>query len=160
MLALLLTLLAPARAHSPDLAAWELEELDGGWVLSMHLPQVAVQRALEERLGIEVVAGLGEVALKEAVVAYVKATVRLETTEGAPLPLGGGGIRLGAHQTDLRLSVAPPPPTAEALQVELRAFTEDGHHAHVLRVRRGGVERAREVLDADDDWTARVPLAP
>lgn len=161
---LLLALLAAspaARAHGGHTAAFELQELPSGWIISAHFPRSTADRALEERLGLVVLDNLDPVAYREAVVAYFRDTVRVSADGGPLQPWGAGGIRLGDHQTDLRLSLPELPAAVETVEVELAAFTEDASQVQVLRVLRAGRGQvARAVLTAADGYRARLEVDP
>lgn len=158
-----MALSAPAEAHDPNIATFELTERGHVWWLEASFPQLTVDRALEAWLGEAAVAAMSETERKEAAVAYLKRTTRIEA-DGVAVPLGAGGIRLDGHQTDLRLSLPSLPEDARALSVTLGCFTETGRQYNVLRVSREGPEGPeildRRVLGPDYGFTEHVTLEP
>lgn len=148
----LLALLAPAHAHDADIATFVLrpvaagaEAAAKGWVLDVHVAQAALVRALGEPTDPK--------PWREAAVAYLREHIRL-TVDGAPVAFGGGGIRVGAHQTDARLLYALPDGATVDLTID--AFADDGHQRNVLKLR-GAVPRTI-VLGEDTAYTARLTL--
>lgn len=154
---------APAAAHSPNVASFALEQTAQGWWLEACFPQIALDRALRGWLGDEAVESLSPTAWREAAVAYLKRTVQIRA-DGAPVALGAGGIRLGEHETDLRLSLPGLPAGARALEVTITSFSEVGAQYNVLRVERAGAGGPevldRRVLSPDDGFSERIALAP
>lgn len=149
----LLALIAPTHAHDADIATFILRPVaaspDGaepakGWVLDVHVAQAALVRAVGKP---------ADTDWREAAVAYLRRHIRL-TLDGAPVAFGGGGIRVGAHQTDARLLYALP--DGATVDVTIDAFTDDGHQSNVLKLR--GATPRTIVLGEDTAYTARLTL--
>lgn len=147
-------LLAPAHAHDPDIATFVLRPVaaapDGaeaakGWVLDVHVAQAALVRAVGQPSDPK--------RWREAAVAYLRRHIRL-TVDGAPIAFGGGGIKVGGHQTDARLLYALP--DGATVDVTIDAFTDDGHQSNVLKLR--GAAPRTIVLGDDAGYTARLTL--
>ncbi len=140
----------PAAAHDVDVATFALrpaaaEKGARGWVLDIHAPRAALQRALDRSKGAHPV---DPVAWREAAVAYLRAHVRI-TSDGAPVTFGGGGIKVGGHQTDARFlyAIADGAP----LSITIDAFAEDDHQSNVLKLR--GATPRTVVLTLDNHFT-------
>lgn len=140
----------PAPAHDVDVATFALRPAaaeDGarGWILDIHVPQAALQRALERQT---VRPPADPVAWREAAVAYLRSHVRI-TSGGASVRFGGGGIKVGGHQTDARFLYAIP--DGALLSITINAFAEDDHQSNVLKLR--GATPRTVVLTLDNHFT-------
>lgn len=147
----LVALLTPAHAHDADIATFVLRPVAAGaegaakgWVLDVHVAQAALVRAVGKP---------ADTDWREAAVAYLRRHIRL-TVDGAPVAFGGGGIRVGAHQTDARLLYALP--DGATVDVTIDAFADDGHQSNVLKLR--GATPRTIVLGEDTAYTARLTL--
>lgn len=125
-------------AHSPTIATFTLTEEAGVPALRLEAAQAAFDAAV------------GESASKEAIVAYVKQSVRIEA-DGQPLALGPGGLRLGDHVSALFLTLPALEAGAE-LELKLMTFAENPAQTNLLRV-----DGSRWVLTPDNGFTATVP---
>lgn len=112
----------PARAHDPRLTSVHLHDgPDGAW-LDLYVPTEGVRSAFAARFADD--APLDTVAGRERLVRYVRDTVRL-TSPGGDWSFGAGGVRVGAHETVVRLTVVPPDGARMPLGIHAPLFAEN-----------------------------------
>jgi len=102
-----------AAAHDRDVATFVISPVTTkatadrpavkGWMMEMHVPTAALHTALVTELGKAPVEALSKKAYKERAVDYLWRHIEMKTD--TPVTLGGGGIKLGPHQTDLRFTL-------------------------------------------------------
>ncbi len=95
LFALSLAVTAPAWAHNADIATFVVQRQGPAWTLHVSFATAGLRRALPVQRG-----PAGPKAAQQAAVRLVRQGVAL-VADGTPLTLGAGGVRLGAHQSDL-----------------------------------------------------------
>lgn len=140
-----------AQAHATDIATYVVIERQGVWVVQVSLASAGLSRALSKRLG-KPSGDLTEAAYKQATVDAIRGGLHL-VVDGKPARLGGGGVKLGGHQTDL-LFALPDLATAPTslLGSRIDGLREISNQHNVLRLVRGEL-RAQWILARRNGFT-------
>ncbi|GEM_PF-3947296 len=119
-------------AHNPLTSRVELHaNFEKGALLDIYLTQAGVHNALTANYPD---VAFGEMELDEYkgyIIRYLKERIQL-VADGNLLEVGGGAIKLGTHQTDVKLYVTNYPDHAAQLEVKIDAFKENGHQQTVF----------------------------
>lgn len=163
-LALTLALaLQPTRteAHNPQVATFVLRQEAAGWWVQVHAPQIAFEASLRAEAPDRDLRTLGIPGLKAAIVRYAKAHLSLVALPSAQeVGVDSAGIRLGHHETRLRLLLEPLPAGTTALRVRIDAFTEDGAQSNVVRTLPLQGKGRSVVLGDGNGYQAEIALPP
>ena len=148
---------APAQAHDPNVATFELEEGAAGWVLEGSFMFSRAQATLEAEDPDLDWAAVDRVEIERRLMDHLRVTVEI-WADGVGVPLGAGGIRLGDHQTTVRFPLPALGDGPSTLTVGLHSFADNPEQTQVLRIYHDGRRHTR-VLRAEEDFTTRVDLA-
>jgi hypothetical protein len=140
-----------AAAHDADVATLALQPTDAGWVLDVHFPLEAAERGLG-RPGDDGTWDLGD---KANLVQHIRETVKLEA-DGAPLHLGLGGVKLGGHQSTVRLGIEGAPEAWTTLAIDAPMFSDNPHQHNIVRVMRADDSQAHFVAKAANGYRGRI----
>lgn len=132
-----------AAAHDPDVATLALHPGDTGWVLDVHFPLETAERGLG-RPGDD---GTWDADDKARLVQHIRDTVRLEA-DGRPLRLGVAGVKLGGHQSTVRLGVEGASEAWTTLTADVPMFADNPHQHNVVRLQRADGSQAHLVAKA------------
>lgn len=143
-------------AHNPLSARYHLTGTDAGSALAINLSQDGVNTALLKHYNQDYLNALSEQAFKELVVEYVKGNFHL-SIDGKEMILGEGGIKLGAHQTDLKFVLPPIQSKPKKLEVNISAFKENGNHQTIFVYNINGL-KGKEILSEHKGFDAKILL--
>ena len=155
----LVGLASPAAwAHAPNVATYELGRIGGVWTLDVHLATAGMHEALKQRHPERALSELEPRAYEALLVAAIEQGTAIEL-EGVPVRLGEGGVRLGAHQTDLRFVLEGAPAEVTRVRARIDALSERGGQHNVLRAPGAPPKTSRHVvLREDNDFSAELCL--
>lgn len=136
-----------AAAHDPDITTLALHPTDTGWVLDVHFPLEAAERGLG-RPGDD---GTWDDQDKARLVQHIRERVSLEA-DGHPLRLGVAGVKLGGHQSTVRLGVEGAPSAWSTLTASVPVFADNPHQHNVVRVQQADGTRDHLVAKASNGF--------
>lgn len=145
---------ATVAAHNPLSARYHFEAGSLASELTINLSQDGVNQALLQTHDRQELEALSRNAFEELIVAYVKDNFKL-SVNGQPVALGRGGVKLGDHQTDLRLVLPAFPEPIREFDVYLPAFRENDHHQTIFSYLISG-EAGHVILREDNGFRAAV----
>ncbi|MEM1319605.1 MAG: hypothetical protein AAGG75_05075 [Bacteroidota bacterium] len=144
-----------AMAHNPLTAKFELKALpQGGAILNIYLSQVGLHQALTTHFQDTDFTTISSTAYKQLAVQYIKEKTHLRA-DGRPLLIGEGGIKLGHHQTDLKLAIEQYPNVVKQLEIKVDCFSENGNHHSVFWWKTPG-RQAKVVLSKRNHYQATL----
>jgi len=145
--------------HDPSSARFELHaNIKEGALLHVYLTQAGVHSALVESYSEIDFATMEIEAYKEMVVAYVKEHTQI-IGDGIEMQFGVGAIKLGSHETQIKLHLKNYPKGVEHLVVTIDAFKENKHH-HSLFWWHTPEESFRTILSNKNDFEGEFELSP
>lgn len=119
---------ALAQAHVANVASFELHQDQGVWLLDVHTSTAGLHKVLSLRD-----APTDPDGYREHAVRVIRDGVRI-TLDGEAVTLGEGGIRLAAHQTDVRFVLEGVSSEApEGVRVVVDALSEQAGQQNIFR---------------------------
>lgn len=125
-------MLAPAWAHVPNIASFNLDVLDGQSVLLVSLPTDGMHHALKLKHPELTLSELDTQAYQALLTQTLLDGVALEL-DGVPASLGPCRVNLAAHETQAQCSLSAAPVYQVSAQID--AFSAQHGQNNVLRVR-------------------------
>lgn len=155
---LLTGLVRPVFAHNPQLATFALHDASEPCWIEAATAQVAIEAALRAQDPTIDLRALGLRGIEARTLAYFKAHIRLTALPSGVelMPSAGGGVRLGGHETRVRVVFAPAPAGTYALSVRIDALGEDGEQTNLLRLDPPRAGRAQVLLSEAGGYTQIV----
>ncbi len=153
----LLTLSGVTLAHDPYSARFELHaNIKEGALLQIYLTQAGVHEALtHEHPGIEF-SSLDPDNYKEMIVAYIKEHTHI-LGDGTKMEFGIGAIKLGSHETQVKLHLKNYPNKVEKLEIEIDAFSQNSRH-HTVFWWYTPEESFRVILSAENQFNSILQM--
>lgn len=139
--------------HNPHSAKFELHERTDGAVFHAYLSQAGVHQALKKAFPDEDFHNMAIGQYKKVLIEYLKCHVRL-AAEGGVLPLGVSAIKLGNHQTEVRIALEDYPDEVKLLEVQIDAFSENKGQQSIFWWVSSEENKAKCVLSARNDFSA------
>ena len=142
-----------ASAHNPNTTAVTFRPENGIWTAHFVISQQGANYALATYYATR---DLGEVSIEEykkLYLDYVKAHCQL-IVDGTPVHFGSAGIRLGSHQTDIRLLIEDFPATFHQVELTLNAF-EENENQHTVARFQNQAKDFRKVLSRKNGFSTR-----
>lgn len=154
MRALILILLfsIAAKAHNPLIATFTISEQNGVWTMHVSMAQAGVHEAMKKHYPDEDLDAMDETAYKELMVAYIKETCNISVGEKT-IALGSGGIKLGSHQTDVRLVLEGLTGLVKEMKLDIHSFSDNEGHQNIVRVAQNGSEQ-KFILQQSNSYVA------
>lgn len=118
-------------AHNPLSAKFELIAGEDASLLNINLSQGGLSKTLNDTYGKEEIEKLSSKEYKELIIKYIKDNFILKI-EGQTLGIEAGGIKFGSHQTDLKFLMPSISKTANEMEIEIRAFSENENHQNIF----------------------------
>lgn len=119
-------------AHNPLTSRVELHgNMEEGALLDIYLTQAGVHQALKSTYPDLDFTNMELDRYKELIVDYLKGHIHL-MADDVPLVIGSGAIKLGNHQTEIKLYVKNYPSEIQKLDVRIDAFRENGHQQTIF----------------------------
>lgn len=143
-------------AHNPLSARYHLEAGTQASVLTINLSQDGVNQALLQTHDRQVLEALPRKQFEELIVDYVKRFFSL-SVNNRKVVLQQGGIKLGAHQTDLKFVLPAFTEQIEEIDVHIPAFKENDDHQTIFSYTLEG-ETDHVILAIDNSYRATVKL--
>ena len=129
--AFFLLLPTSAWSHLPNVATFNVQQREQLWWLDVHVSTDGLHHILTLRD--PKIQALSAQDYKKRAVTLIKEGVRVNV-DGGDIELGEGGIRLAAHQTDLRFELVGMPQAPARFQLEIDVFSEQSNQQNIFRV--------------------------
>jgi hypothetical protein len=118
-------------AHNPLSAKYHLEAGENISLLNISLSQVGLNQALLKSHDEAELNKMEQKEFKELIVEYVKSNFFL-SIDNEKIELKKGGIKFGAHQTDLKFIIPPVSKETKEVHIHIPAFKENGYHQTIF----------------------------
>ena len=143
-----------ASAHDANLTTFHVRQEPPVWWLEVMFPAVSSEMELQRQEPGRDLATVSDDAYKRRVIAHVKDTVHL-SANGRPLTLGSGGIKLGGHQSTIKLMLEGMPADLTRLEAEVSTFSGNTGQHNLVRLIRGE-RRDRVILNHRNGFSGVV----
>lgn len=155
----LVLLISPffAYAHNPLSAKYDLIAGENASLLTINLSQDGVNKALLKTHKKGDLEQLNRQAFDELIIDYIKDNFTL-LIDGEKATLKGGGIKFGAHQTDIKLVLPPISKNTHRLEMEISAFAENKHHQTIFYYHFYD-QNGHIILSEQNNYQASIQLA-
>jgi hypothetical protein len=148
----LLLLARPSEAHDPRLVSLRLYDTDEGASIEVVVPTAGIEMAFDGLY--ETQPTLDSEEGQERIIAYLRERLVVSSAGGVWV-LGGGGIRVGGHETVVVLSITPPDEDHLPVHVHAPLFAEN-EGARVTLHYVTAADDVRVVLTAENAFEGRV----
>lgn len=146
-----------AKAHNPLVSTFTISQLNGIWTLDIALAQSGAHEALKKKYPEKDLDNLlltDHIAYKQLVIAYIKETCVIKVN-GKLVVLGAGGIKIGDHETSVRLMLEKMPEAIEKMELSIRSFNENEGQQNVVAIIQDGHKR-KHVLNKENNFVAKL----
>lgn len=144
-------------AHNPLSSKFHLTISDKVSLLTVNLSQTGVEQVLLKNHSAEELNSMNSKEFKELIIAYVKNNFFL-AIDGEAVELKKGGIKLGAHQTDLKFVLKPFSKSSKKAVINIPAFKENGEHQTIFLLNFFD-EKGRVILSSRNNYKSKMYLS-
>lgn len=120
--------------HDPLSASFTLNENENFWTMNISTSYTALDQALRKENSNIDFNKIDSKAYKQLAFEYVKKNISIVSNGKTIAILQSGGIKLGHHQTDLKIVVENIPKSLDKMEIRIPCFSINGNHISVLRI--------------------------
>lgn len=150
-LIILMSLGMNSYAHDHNLATFTIENLEGRWVLKIDFTTTAIYSALNEKYDGNL-EDLTEKEFKEMVVKYFQETIHLSMDNKMAVEIGGGGIKLGSHSSQLVFLLPNFSDDWNLLKCNITCFEDNDKQTNLIRIKKVRGKTFKEFLRPENQF--------
>jgi hypothetical protein len=119
-------------AHNPNTASVIISPINGVWVAQFTISQEGANYALKIYYADKDLSSISETDYKKLYIDYLRKKISL-VVDNKKIALSSGGIKLGNHQTDIKLLLPDFPRNYNVVDLRIPMFEENGQQHTVVK---------------------------
>lgn len=119
-------------AHNPNTASVVISPINGVWVAQFTISQEGANYALKLYYADKDLSSISETDYKKLYIDYLRKKIAL-VVDSKKITLSSGGIKLGNHQTDIKLLLPDFPRNYNVVDLRIPMFEENGQQNTVVK---------------------------